>query len=263
MSKRKETNARGTNMNGYVLGLVSVSFRKSTPEEIIKAAVEAGLECIEWGSDIHAPAGEREKLEAIAALQKEHGLYCSSYGTYFRLGVTPLSELEGYIAAAKILGTDVLRVWCGDKSGASMTAEERTAFTDECKRAARIAERQGVVLCTECHGGTFTERPEDTVYLMEEVGSGAFRTYWQPFQWLGYEGSLAVARAVSPYCEHIHVFNWRGKDKLPLAEASDEWKEYLSAFSRPRTLLLEFMPDGKTDSLKREAEALARIVEGL
>lgn len=248
-------------MTNYQLGLVSVSFRQHTPEEIIKAAAEAGLECIEWGSDIHAPAGELEKLEAIAELQKKHGLYCSSYGTYFRLGVTPLSELEGYISAAKVLGTNVLRVWCGDKSGASMTSGERAAFIDECKRAARIAEQHGAVLCTECHGGTFTERAEDTVFLMEEVGSASFRTYWQPFQWKDSAGSLAVARAVSPYAVHIHVFNWRGKEKFPLADAVGEWKEYLSAFSGPRTLLLEFMPDGKISSLRAEADALRSIVE--
>ena len=29
------------------------------------------------------------------------------------------------------------------------------------------------------------------------------------------------------------------------------------------TLLLEFMPDGKISTLKREAEALVKIVEGL
>ena len=36
-------------------GLVSVSFRDKTPPEIIKAAAGAGLSCIEWGSDVHAP----------------------------------------------------------------------------------------------------------------------------------------------------------------------------------------------------------------
>ena len=38
----------------YKCGLVSVSFRNNTVEEIVKAVKYAGLSCIEWGSDVHA-----------------------------------------------------------------------------------------------------------------------------------------------------------------------------------------------------------------
>ena len=112
----------------YDLGLVSVSFRKNSPEEILNAASAAGLSFIEWGSDVHAPCHDTERLKEIAALQKEYGIVCSSYGTYFRLGETRIEELETYIQAAKILGTDLLRLWCGVKSGKDMTKEEREEF---------------------------------------------------------------------------------------------------------------------------------------
>ena len=39
----------------YHAGLVSISFRENSPEEIVKACVAAGLRYIEWGSDVHAP----------------------------------------------------------------------------------------------------------------------------------------------------------------------------------------------------------------
>ena len=39
----------------YQIGLVSVSFRGLSPEEIIRIAKDAGLSRIEWGSDVHAP----------------------------------------------------------------------------------------------------------------------------------------------------------------------------------------------------------------
>ena len=35
----------------YNLGLVSVSFRKHTPEEILSSVRDAGLTYIEWGSE--------------------------------------------------------------------------------------------------------------------------------------------------------------------------------------------------------------------
>ena len=39
----------------YSSGLVSISFRSHTPDEILRAAAESGLTQIEWGSDVHAP----------------------------------------------------------------------------------------------------------------------------------------------------------------------------------------------------------------
>lgn len=246
----------------YNLGLVSVSFRKNTPEEILQAMSSAGLTHIEWGSDVHAPCKDITRLEEIVKLQKEYGITCSSYGTYFRLGTTPLDELEDYITAAKILGTNVIRLWCGTKSGAQMTEEERAHFIEECRSAAKIAEKHGVTFCMECHHQTFTENSDDAVYLMEQVASDSFKMYWQPFQWQTPQQNVLNAEKVAPYAVNIHVFNWQNKDKFPLADAVNEWREYLSRFSQIGALLLEFMPNGTIEELETEASALRQIVGG-
>lgn len=242
----------------YDLGLVSVSFRKNSPEEILNAASAAGLSFIEWGSDVHAPYTDVARLREIAELQKKYGIACSSYGTYFRFDA-PVEELKGYIAAAGILGTDVLRLWCGTKSGAELSDEERKSLIEKCKQAARIAEDAGVTLCMECHKGTFTERLEDTLELMRETNSPNFAMYWQPFQWQTEEENLKYAEAVAPYAKHIHVFQWKGKERFSLDDGVDEWRGYLGKFSTPRTLLLEFMPDDKITTLQAEASALKKI----
>ena len=247
---------------GYTLGLVSVSFRGHTPREILTAMREAGLTAIEWGSDVHAPCRDEGRLLELAALGAEYGVTCTAYGTYFRLGETPLSELRDYIRAAELLGTRRLRVWCGTKRGSDMGAEERAALLSECREAARIAEASGVVLATECHMMTMTENPLDTVWLMEEVASPSFRTLWQPFQWQTPEENLKNAETVAPYAEHLHVFHWRGNEKLPLSEAVGEWQAYLERFTTPRTLLLEFMPGGTLSELSGEAAALCTIIGG-
>ena len=249
--------------NGYQLGLVSVSFRAHTPKEILEAMSGTGLSHIEWGSDIHAPYNDLRVLYEIADLQKKYGIKCSSYGTYFKLGEAPISDLEQYINAARVLGTDVLRVWCGSKSGSHMTPTERDALAFECRKAASLAQKRGVVICTECHKGTFTERAEDTVLLMNEVGSEHFKTYWQPFQWQSTEQNIMNAKAIAPYVMHVHVFYWKMDKRLPLIDAKEDWKSYLKHFSKPRTLLLEFMPDDKIVSLSREAAALKKIVGDL
>jgi len=253
--------------NQYRLGLVSVSFRQHSPEDILKAMKQAGLACVEWGSDVHAPCRDMENIRKIAALQREYGIACSSYGTYFRLGETPLEELTAYIAAAKALGTHVLRLWCGRKSGTEMTAEEREALLVECRRAAVIAEEMDVILCMENHHGTLTEHVEDSLALMREVNSPHFRLYWQPFQWLEAEENLPIAHSLAPYVEAVHVFQWKN-DKLDLrrfslADGIDEWRAYLKVIPAPRTLLLEFMPDDQLATLSTEAEALRAIIGGL
>lgn len=248
------------NKDKYYLGLVSVSFRANTPKEILEASKAAGLSYVEWGSDVHAPCYDVERLREIAALQKEYGIACSSYGTYFRLGETPIEELESYIQAAKILGTDILRLWGGRKSGADMSAAEREEFLSVCRRVAETAEAEQVTFCMECHKKTFTEIPEDAIWLIDKVNSPHFRMYWQPFQWQTAEENCKNASKLSPYTEHIHVFNWKDSEKFSLADAVGEWQEYIKAFSTPRTLLLEFMPNGTIEELAHEAEALRTII---
>lgn len=241
----------------YKLGLVSVSFRNHTPEEILTAMKKCGLYCIEWGSDIHCPP---ERAEEIAAMQGKYGITCCAYGTYFRLGVTPMEELQGYIDGAKTLGTNILRLWCSNKNSEDHTEEEKKQLFFLCKAAATIAEQNAVILCMECHNNTYTNKKEAALELMQAVNSESFRMYWQPNQYRTEEENIAYATLLAPYTVNIHVFNWKGKEKYPLRQAKDIWRRYLSCFEGEKTLLLEFMPDGKLETLETEAAALREIL---
>lgn len=242
----------------FELGLCSISFRKNTPQEILRAMQEAKLSVIEWGSDVHCPP---EKAAQIAALQERYGIQCASYGTYFRLGTTPLCELETYIKAARTLGTDILRLWCGDKNSQDYTEGEKEALFAACKAAAKIAEAEGVTLCMECHNKTYTNVRQAALELMQTVCSKAFRMYWQPNQFKDEEENIAYAKQIASSTVNIHVFNWKGKEKYPLADAKDIWRKYLSCFDGDKVLLLEFMPDGKLETLATEAAALMEIAK--
>ena len=244
----------------YKTGLVSISFRANDVTELIGEVKSVELDCIEWGSDVHAPYDDIANLEKIVKLQKEYGIKCSSYGTYFKVGTTPIGELESYIKAAKILGTNVLRIWCGDKDSENYSESEKEKLFEECKKLSEIAEQNGVVLCLECHGWTYTNRLSSALEVMEAVDSNSFKMYWQPNQFRTYEENLEYAEKIAKYTVNIHVFNWDGEDKFPLIEAVDVWREYLKKFSGNENLLLEFMPDGKPESLMTEYEALKEIV---
>lgn len=242
----------------FKLGLCSISFRKNTPEEILAAMKTAGLTVIEWGSDVHCPP---EKAEEIAALQKQFGIECSSYGTYFKIGVTPTEELEKHIVAAKTLGTNVLRLWCGDKNSEDYAESEKAELFGACKAAAEIAKAEEVTLCMECHNNTYTNRKESALELMETVNSPKFKMYWQPNQLRSVDENLDYAKLLAPHTKNIHVFNWKASEKYPLNEAQGVWRQYLANFKGNHALLLEFMPDGRIETLKTEAEALKEIAK--
>ncbi len=243
----------------FDLGLVSVSFRSLEPKQIAELCRESELDYIEWGSDVHAPCSDTTRICEIVELQNVFGLKCSSYGTYFRIGVNDVSELYGYVDAAKTLGTDILRLWCGDKNYTDMTPDERDYIISESKKAAKIAEECGVTLCMECHNKTFTNCLEGALELMESVDSPHFQMYWQPNQFRTLDENLEYAEKIAKYVKVIHVFNWEGKNKYPLCEAVEIWQKYLSFFDGSQMLLLEFMPDGNPESLGSEAEALKEI----
>lgn len=244
----------------YQTGLVSVSFRKLSPKEVIDAAKAAGLKCIEWGSDVHAPCTDIARLEEIAQLQKEAGITCSSYGTYYYVGKDATEDIHAYIKAAKILGTNILRLWCGSKSSVDYTAEELETVYAQGRELAKIAEAEGVILCMECHGWSLTDDAQSALKMMQAVNSPAFQMYYQPSQYRSFEGNIEYARLLAPYVHHLHVFNWDGDNRFPLRGGLDQWKAYLECLPGPRTLLLEFMPDNRVESLPEEASALFALI---
>lgn len=247
----------------FQLGLVSISFREHTPKEIIAEVQKTPLTCIEWGSDIHAPCRDLEQVKEIVRMQQDSGISCSSYGTYHRVGVHKPDDVVQYIEPAKLLGTNTIRLWCGNRHPGDYAAIELNGIYDECRYLAEIAKENDVVFCVECHDWTLTESKESSLALMEAIDHPNFKMYWQPNQWVSEEENLVFAKLVSPYTENIHVFNWRGRDRFPLFEAAEIWKQYLHYFTGNRTLLLEHMYDEQLETLRAEADALACIVKDL
>ena len=243
----------------YYTGLVSISFRPLSPEEILQAMQACGLKYIEWGSDVHAPCTDDARLAEVVALQEKYGVSCCSYGTYFRFAVTPMEELPAYIRAAKILGTTTLRLWAGKRSADKYTPEEKEEFFGLCRQAAKLAEEEGVVLCLECHRNSYTETKEGALELMEAVNSPAFRMYWQPNPSITVQENIEYIRLLKPYITNLHVFYWEGTLRLPLANGEQIWEKYKAEFDGDRAALLEFMYDNQVQTLPAEAATLNKL----
>ena len=244
------------------IGLVSISFRRLSPAEILCWMDRAGLSRVEWGSDVHARPDEPEALREIVRMQREQNVTCSSYGSYFRLGVHNTEELPFYFSAADTLGTDIVRLWCGDRGSAEYTQTEREALFTECRRAAELAERNGMIVCMECHPHTWTDSADSIGMLLNAVDSPAFRMYWQPNQFRTEAENMDCVARTAPFTERVHVFQWDTAARYPLAAGERVWRKYLSAIPDHADALLEFMPDDRPETLAAEAETLRRWIGG-
>jgi len=250
----------------YIPGLVSISFRKNSVEEILAACQEVGLSWIEWGSDVHVPPTDFENAKRVAELTRKAGMRCIDYGSYFRLGQTPIEQFAAYVQTAQILGAKVIRVWGGVKGSADMNAEERASLAEQAKFCARACADAGLVLATEWHCGTVTDSLDSAEKFFDEVGEDALRTLWQPSQFHEEAYNLQAAGAVAYRTENLHVFQWDLHGRYPLANGEEIWGKYLNVFreeaaKRDIGLLLEFMHDDRIETLAETAKTLHAWIE--
>ncbi len=238
-------------------GLVSVSFRQLTPAAIVEAAAASGLSSIEWGGDVHVPAGDSVTAEHVRRCTEEAGLRVSSYGSYYRIGHSNPADFAAVLASARALGTHIIRVWAYVKPRSAVDDETYAGIVRDARRMADMAEDMDI--CLECHHGTLTEDYHDALDFLRDVDRINVKTYWQPNQFRSFAYNLASAEALAPYCRCVHVFDWEGKDRYPLAHGTPVWKAYidvLRAVKNPPAFLLEFMHDDRVESLPETAATL-------
>lgn len=245
-----------------VAGLCSVSFRALSALEVMRLAAGAGLSCIEWGGDVHAPPSlGPDALRALGDATRSAGLAVASYGSYHRLGVSDPADLPPVLAAAKALGAPAVRVWAGNKGTEESSAGERAAVHAAARDAAALAAREGLRISLEFHPHTLTDDPEEALALLKEGSGEFFGTHWQPNQFHDEAWNLASAEAVASRVDAVHVFHWTLDDggkvvRHPLAEGAPVWKRYLAALPSDVPRFLEFLPDDNQMLLPQEAASL-------
>ena len=241
-------------------GLVSISFRKNTVDEIIAACQKAGLSGIEWGSDVHVPQGNVSLAEEVYKKTTEAGLSVFAYGSYFKPGEMTAEEFAPYLASAKALHAPLIRVWAGGKG---------TADADEAYRQKVIAITQEICdmaypikIVYEYHNGTLTDNYRDAVLCAKKVNRENFGLYWQPDYKKSFEENIEAIQAVKPYMSHVHTFFWKPDfaHKGYLEEGKDVLKSFINE-AGSRCYLLEFVPDDDINNLKGEAETLMSLLK--
>ena len=239
-------------------GIVSISFRKYSKEEIARATKDAGLDSIEWGGDVHVPHGDIDEAKKTVEITHGAGLEIAEYGSYYIIGQSEESLFEAVLDSADALGTKMIRVWPGmNKSSDTFTAEEYEKYVADAKRISALANERGVTVALECHPASLTDEYHTSLKFLNDVGAENLKMMWQPNQHRPLDYNLDSINALMPHIVAVHVFSWERKTRLPLSEGEKSWREYIKLLSKKElNYMLEFMHDDNIETLKETAKTL-------
>ncbi len=245
-------------------GLVSVTFRRLSPKEIVDLCVSSGLRTIEWGGDVHVPPDDPAGASRVGEMTRMAGLSIAAYGSYYRLA-SGGSSFADVLASAEALGAPAIRVWAGDRGSAETDEAGRMAVADDAMRCADLAGAKGISICYEFHGGTLTDTTESAVALLAATEHPFIRSLWQAPHGKTPGECLASLRAMIPRLHHIHVFHWWPDpvNRLPLSDGRERWEAYVSELKSTSSdcdFLLEFVRGDDPAALREDARTLREIL---
>jgi len=236
-------------------GLVSITFRKLVPEEIVSLMEQAGLRSIEWGGDVHCPHGDTGTAKRVGQLTRDAGLEVAAYGSYYRAGAAGGPSIEAVLDSASELGAPLIRVWAGNKGSADATKEDRAKVVDACRRIATEAAARDIQIAAEYHGGTLTDTPDSADALFAEVNHPNFLSLWQPNVGANAEFIEDSLERITPVLTNVHVFHWHPyNERQPLADGAGKWAPIITMLKSQgirRHCLIEFV----------KGEAPAQLIE--
>ncbi len=248
-------------------GLTSISYRPCSVEEIIALAEKSKLTGIEWGGDIHVPAGDVPTATKVAAQTAAAGLKVLSYGSYYKLGQQQGKEdiaaaFAPVLESACILGAPLVRIWAGVCGSAECSAAQRSEWTAELQQVCAIAATKGLKVGLEYHRNTLTDCHQSAAQLLTQAACDNLYTYWQMNPDLPFETHLAEIAALKPHICGVHVFHWlEGNVRETLAEHIPAWNAYLAALrGLDVPYILEFVKDDTLAQGEIEAATLHALL---
>jgi len=244
-------------------GLVSVTFRKLSTDEIIDIVKEAQLDGIEWGGDIHVPHGDIIKASNVYKHCKEEGIAVAAYGSYLRLGgVGSQNAFESVLETASALNTQTVRVWSGNVDSQNANNHYKAQIIEETHLLCEKALAYHLDIAFEFHGGTLTDNAFTTLELLKAVDMPNLKTYWQVLECTAEDKQLESLILLMPYLSNIHVYHQIFYNRFPLNEAGNLWKDYLKkagTLSGNHFAMLEFVKNDSVEQFLEDSRLLREM----
>lgn len=266
-------------------GICSVTLAKKSVSEVIEIVKEAGLEGIEWWGKDHVPHGDIETAVKVKALTDAAGLKVSSYGSYYRVGISELEGLcfQSVLDTAVALGAPTIRVWAGNCDYGKANGTLIGNVVADTRRIADMSAARGISVTFEFHGVSLTDNNDNAIKFASQVEHPAVFFSWQSPH--GYElgHCLAGLKGLLPRLSTIHVYHWtigsyekntvnetvrplkypEDFHRHPLSDGTDRWCEYFKAVNstgRDHFALLEFVKDDLPAQVIEDAGTLKKML---
>jgi len=247
-------------------GLVSITFRQHTPRHIVDLVKRADLQAIEWGGDVHIPHGDLKQARLVREMTQDAGLDVSSYGSYYRVGVSDPDEFGPIVDTACELGAPTIRIWAGNQGSEISDDRYRSRVVNLSREAAALAAQVSTKVAFEFHPNTLTDTNESARALLEAINHPNMECYWQPPPGSTAANNLEGIDAIYPWLSNLHVFTWHRetRKRLPLFAGESDWMAYLARVagsSRDRFALIEFVQNDTDEAFLQDAATLRRWLE--
>ena len=249
-------------------GLVSVTFRRMSPSEILKLVVDAKLRHIEWGGDVHVPPGSIDTAKNLCRQMDDAGLKTAAYGSYYRVASTApqRDSFDVILETAVALEAPVIRIWAGDTASENAADSRFEQVASETRAIAEKAKAAGIRIAFEYHGNTLNDTPDSCRRLLKMIGHENVGTFWQTDVALSPEANRNALKRIRKWLLNIHAFHWQEGVRRTLDEGYVEWGNYLemaATTERDHVVLIEFVQHDSTRAFAEDAETLRRMVRSV
>ncbi len=238
-------------------GMLSITFRQKSPEEIIELVKKSGLTAIEWGGDIHVLPGDVQTAEKVGKLTREAGLTVAAYGSYYKCSAEDC-PFDDVLASAAALGTKVIRVWAGNKNFEDATEQEREQVYSYLTYAVEQSSKLGITVATEMHINTLTNKLDGTLEMLKRVPG--LKTYWQQSSYdLTVDEECEVIKTLGDSVVNAHINYWIEYTQYPLSEIADRLEKYipaLEAHTNANAFMIEFVAGSSPEQFFDDANTL-------
>lgn len=243
-----------------MIGFTSVSLRSYSIEEVVKTAVKAGAEIIEWGSDVHVKTVE--DAEKAKRLCDENGIIINSYGSYYRTGCGDKTEWKKICEIASAMDAKYIRTWLGTKGSAKTSESEYQKLLVDARSMADTAAEYGLVICHECHPHTYNDTTESSLRFLKDIDRENMKTYYQ--SWYRDEaGDRDKLFRLFPYVQDVHLSfselikfqTFHKKDR----EFIDKILSWMKELDFKGSLIIEFTKNNSAENLINDTERLRKL----
>lgn len=161
---------------------------------------------------------QKQEMNHVQTALEKNGLHVAAYdvtNNFVRLKqeerIHEINKVIDGINIAKQLGTNIVRVFCGNNHDAINVDEAQTFIVESLKQCAEVAERENIYLAIENHG-LLAGRSEQVLEIIHCVNSSSVVAAFDTGNFLlVHEQPQAALETLKSQIKHVHFKDFRKK----------------------------------------------------